>query len=120
MEEKHKRFKITYCLAVIFAKAKMMGHLSGLHNKLRELNTTVSLSCIFKIATSCPKDGGSKDAMKETQKSTLLQIFAFVVVVFVFLRIICQGINPHNKSRERERRRYETNVNTSSRQLFQI
>lgn len=52
--------KITYCLEIIFAEAKMVAHLSVVYNKLRKLNTTVSLSCVFKIATSCQLDGGSK------------------------------------------------------------
>ena len=38
----------------------MVGHLSGLYNKHRKLNTTVSLSCIFQFATPCQMDGGSK------------------------------------------------------------
>jgi len=59
-KEKHEHLKITHCLAIIFAEAKMVVHLSGLYNKLRKLNTTLSLSCVFKIATSCQMDGGSK------------------------------------------------------------
>ena len=38
----------------------MVGHLSGLNNKQRKLNTTVSLSCIFQFVTPCQMDGGSK------------------------------------------------------------
>ena len=38
----------------------MEGHLSGLYNTLRKLNTTVSLSCIFQFATPSQMDGGSK------------------------------------------------------------
>ena len=38
----------------------MVGHLSGRYNKLRKLNTTVSLSFIFQFATPCEMDGSSK------------------------------------------------------------
>ena len=60
MKYEEREARITYCLEIIFAEAKMVAHLSGLYNKLRKLNTTVSLSCVFKIATSCQLDGGSK------------------------------------------------------------
>ena len=68
-KEKHEHLKTTYGLSTISAQlseGKMVGHLSGLYNKLRKLNTTVSLSCIFYAVS----DGWwFKAVMKETLSS---------------------------------------------------
>ena len=55
--EDHLLFGYYFCSVI---RGKMVGHLSGLYNILRKLNTTVSLSCIFQFATPSQMDGGSK------------------------------------------------------------
>ena len=47
-------------------------------------------------------------------------LFVVVVVVFVFLRVICQIVNRHKKSRERKRRSNERNVNTRGPQYLKF
>ena len=55
MKEKHKHFEDHLLVSIIFmqlSEGKMVGHLSGLHNELRRVNNTVSLSCISDLLRS--------------------------------------------------------------------
>ena len=57
MKEKHEHFEDHLLVSIIFmqlSEGKMVGHLSGLHNELRRVINTVSLSCIFKVRFATP------------------------------------------------------------------
>lgn len=57
MKEKHKHFEDHLLVSIIFmqlSEGKMVGHFSGLHNELRRVNNTVTLSCIFKVRFATP------------------------------------------------------------------